>query len=162
MDLRNGEKDNLHGTRLKFYLDDQMDTEAIIPHVLSSQTGMPVSRLMQLIDDLDGSKVLVRWKGLPTTEDSLEPINRVYQDVSKMFLRLLRRKNTPPDLAAKVRRALGLQTEDCNQESNSVSLNNCTAMYSCPFVHPLLYLEYNGSVLYVYGAKATYSPLDLN
>ena len=77
-------------------------------HVVSSETGMPVQRLMRLVQSDDGLMVQVRWKGLPASEDTLEPISKVYEDVPELFLKLLRRKNTPSDLVDKVRSALSL------------------------------------------------------
>ena len=107
-DLPNGVLEDIHANRLKFYRDSELDTRVIMSHVLSSETVMPVSCLMRLEDTEDGLKVLVRWKGLPNSEDSLEPLARVYEDVPQMLLRLLQRKNTPIPLAEKARRALAL------------------------------------------------------
>lgn len=80
-----------------------------MPHVLQSETGMPVSRLMRLVEEPDGIKVQVRWKAdLPNAEDTLEPLANVYEDVPKMLLSLLGRKNTVPELAQNARTALAL------------------------------------------------------
>ena len=54
----------MQGTRLKFYHDRPIDTEAIMPHVLSLETGMPVSRLMELSDNKGELIIKVRWHGL--------------------------------------------------------------------------------------------------
>jgi len=107
-DLRNGQVEDIHACRLKYYRDNSLDQVAIMPHVLQSETGMPVARLMRLVDDPDGLKVQVRWRGLPTSEDTLEPFERVFEDVPDMVMRLLRRKNTPASLVTKARRALDL------------------------------------------------------
>lgn len=107
-DLRNGMVEDCHGSRLKFYSDRSLNSAAILSHVLSSETGMPVARLMQLVDSPDGLKVQVRWKGLPNSEDTMEPLERVYEDVPQMLLRLLGRKNTPLGLANKARSIIGL------------------------------------------------------
>jgi transposase InsO family protein len=107
-DLRNGVLEEVHATRLKFYRDASLDSVAILPHVLSSETGMPVARLMRLYEDEDGLKVVVRWKGLSHSEDTSEPLRHVYEDVPDMLIRLLQRKNTPQDLAAKARTVLAL------------------------------------------------------
>ena len=77
-------------------------------HVLSFETGMPVARLLRLVDEQDGMKVLIRWKGLSKSEAILEPLERVYKDVPAMLLRLLGRKTTPTALADKSRRILAL------------------------------------------------------
>lgn len=63
---------------------------------------------MCLVDEPDGLNVLVRWKGLPHSEDWLEPLEHVYEDVPAMLLRLLERQNTPSSLAAKARSLLAL------------------------------------------------------
>lgn len=107
-DLRNGETEDIHGTRLKFYADDSLDARVILSHVLASETGMPVSRLIKLVDDDGTLCVQVRWKGLSPSDDTLEPISRVHEDVPQLFLKLLDRKNTPADLRQRVRDELGL------------------------------------------------------
>lgn len=107
-DLRNGLQEDVHSTRLKFYSDESLDQEAILSHVLSSETGMPISRLLRL-DEQDGKIfVAVRWKGLQKSDDTLEPIDRVYEDVPKLLIKLLDRANTPKPLRDKARAALGL------------------------------------------------------
>ena len=63
-DLRNSSLVDVLGIRLKFYSDSGSDTCAVLLHVLSSETAMPVARLMKLADDSGCLKVLVRWKGL--------------------------------------------------------------------------------------------------
>ena len=105
-DLRNGSTEDVHGSRLKFYRDGLLNQEVILSHVLSSETGIPVARLMRLGDTEDGLKVIVRWKGLPNSEDTEESLERVFEDVPQMLLRLLRRKNTPVSLAEKARSLL--------------------------------------------------------
>lgn len=107
-DLRNGETEDIHGTRLKYYADDSLDTRVILSHVLASETGMPVSRLMKLVDENGTVFVHVRWKGLTPTDDTLEPVARVHEDVPEMLVKLLNRKTTPADLRKRVRDELGL------------------------------------------------------
>lgn len=107
-DMRNGKLQEVHGSRMKFYSDSSLDTVAIMSHVLSSETGMQVARLMRLVESPNGIQVQVRWSGLSPEEDTLEDIGRVYEDVPKMLLRLLDRKNTPKDLATAARRTLDL------------------------------------------------------
>ena len=107
-DLRTGQLDEAHASRLKFYRDDDIDTDVIMSHVLHSEIGMSVSRLMGLQEDPDGLKVIVRWKGLSNSEDSAEPLKNVYEDVPKMVKRLLLRKSIPVHLVNKARAALAL------------------------------------------------------
>lgn len=77
-------------------------------HVLSSETGMPVARLLRLEEVDDEIKVLVRWKGLQPSEDTLEPIANVHEDVPTLFKKLLDRQSTPRSLANKARACLDL------------------------------------------------------
>ena len=107
-DLRNGQIEQAHGSRLKYYSDASLNVEAILPHVLASETGMPVARLLELVEKEGQLFVRVRWKGLQTSEDTLEPIEKVFEDVPKMFVRLLDRKTTPVVLAKCARQHLSL------------------------------------------------------
>lgn len=107
-DLRNGETEDVHGTRLKYYADNSLDTRVILSHVLASETGMPVSRLMKLVDDSGKLYIQVRWKGLSPSDDTLEPLKRVYEDVPQLVIKLLHRKNTSADLSQRARTELGL------------------------------------------------------
>lgn len=52
--------------------------------------------------------VIERCKGPPSDEDTMEPLERVYEDVPQMLLKLLRRKITPYDIRDKASVALGL------------------------------------------------------
>lgn len=107
-DLRNGNLDEIHGSRLKIYHNASLNTDAIISHVISSETGMVVQQLLGLIDSSEGIKVQILWKGLPESEDADEPLQNVYEDVPALMKNLLKHKNTPAGLASKTRRALGL------------------------------------------------------
>lgn len=57
--------EDVHITRLKLYAEDSLNTTAITSHVIPSETGMPVARLMGIKEFDDGLLVHVRWKGLP-------------------------------------------------------------------------------------------------
>lgn len=80
-DLRTGNCDDIHDLRLKFYRDADLDVTAIMWHVLSSETGIQVARLLNLVDQEGDLFVVVRWKGLSSSENTLEPLARVYEDV---------------------------------------------------------------------------------
>ena len=67
-----------------------------------------MARLLRLMDEQDGMKALVRWKGLPNSEDTLEPLARVYEYVPEMLLRLILRKTTSIALDDKTLRILSL------------------------------------------------------
>lgn len=107
-DLRNGSTEDIHIARLKFYSDDSLDATAIMPHVTASETGMPVARLMGIQESPDGPVVHVRWKGLPDSEDTYEPILKVYEDVPVMLLNLLKRKSISKSLVTSAKSVLGL------------------------------------------------------
>lgn len=105
-DLLNGQFEYVHASRLKFNSDAALDTVAILPHVLSSETGMPVAQKLGLHDTPDGIRVKVRWKGLPNSEDTFESLSQVPEDVPDILEHLLCRKNIPPDLLMKSRSTL--------------------------------------------------------
>jgi len=107
-DLRNGSLEEAHASRLRFYSDSALNTEAIMSHVLTSETGMPVQRLLRLENGPDGLMVAVRWRGLPTSADTLEPIARIHEDVPRMLQNLLNRKSTPRNLRELAKSKLGL------------------------------------------------------
>lgn len=69
---------------------------------------MIVQRLMGLVKSLDELHVQVRWKELPSSENTLEPIRQVQEDVHGLVSKLLQRKNTPSHLAGKARSEIGL------------------------------------------------------
>lgn len=70
-DLRNGAFEDVHGSRLKFYEDPSLNHEAIMSHVVASETGMSVHRLMRLVDSDNRMMVEVCWRGLSESEDLL-------------------------------------------------------------------------------------------
>lgn len=107
-DLCNGHTENVHGTRLEYYRDEALEVDDIMPHILSSEPGMQLAQLMQLVKGDDRIKVLVRLNGLQDTDDMLEPIVHVFEDVHEMLIRLLARKIPPKHVADKDPGELGL------------------------------------------------------
>eukprot|EP00171_Calliarthron_tuberculosum_P023682 IDg23682t1 len=91
-----------------FYSDLDLNTTAIMPHVLASETGMPVQRLMNLVQSADGIEVVVRWRGLPNSADTTEPLQRIYEDVPQMLINLFNRKSTPRHLVDLAKSQLAL------------------------------------------------------
>lgn len=76
-DLRTGQVDNVHISRVKFCHDANLDQKSIMLNVLSSKTVSAVARLIILVEDKGGSlKVQVRWTDLPGPEDTLEASKR--------------------------------------------------------------------------------------
>lgn len=88
-DLRNRSPADIHGTRLMFYRDVDLDEKAIMSHVLSSKTGIFVARLFRLDDQNVELFVAMRRKGLGNNNDTLEPLTSTYEDVTQLTLRLL-------------------------------------------------------------------------
>lgn len=52
---------------------------------------------MQLIKEPEGLKVIVRWQGLPHSENPIKPLSTVGEDLPQMVLNLLQRKDIPTD-----------------------------------------------------------------
>lgn len=76
-----------------------MHEKVILSHFLASETGITVSRVLSLDDTADGLIVSVSWKGMEASEDTLDPLEQVYEDVPNILGKLLKRKNTTPDLS---------------------------------------------------------------
>lgn len=70
-----------------------------------------MQRLIRLEESDDGLKVVIRWKGLPASEDTLESLHRVYEAVTELLNKLLDRNQTVASFVRKARRTLGL-TDD--------------------------------------------------
>lgn len=107
-DLRNGQLDEIHTLRLKFYRDDDFGEVIIMCHVLQSEAGIIVLRLPGLEDGPDGFQVLVCWKGLGTNEYTLGRPAQVAKDVLEVFDKLLKRRTTPKNYVAKALAELAL------------------------------------------------------
>lgn len=77
-------------------------------HVVSSDTGMPVQRLMKIVESGKGLMVQGLWQGLPEPGDTLEPLSKIDEYVPQLLLKLLVCMNTPTEVAAEARRKLHL------------------------------------------------------
>lgn len=104
--LRNCCTSEIHACRFRFYTDSDLNTEAIMTHVLSSETGMVVSRLMKLVETSDDLMVQVYWKGLSDNDDTIEPISKINEEVPVLFHKLFERKATPSHLVDLVKQQL--------------------------------------------------------
>lgn len=100
--------DQVHATRLELYNDFSLDEKEIISHVLSSETGILVSRLLHLVEDDSQLRVLVRWKCLSESGNTKESLPQVLVDVLRLVRKLPDRKNTPSELRQKARVQLAL------------------------------------------------------
>jgi len=77
-----------------------------MPHVLSSETGMHVQRLMRLADDGSrGVLVVVHCRRLPHSEDTIA------YNVSQMLLNLFNRKSTAQQLMIRANPNLAFERE---------------------------------------------------
>lgn len=50
-DLCNGNFKEVHGLRLKFNRDSDLDQKVVMFHILSSETSLPVARLLRLVNE---------------------------------------------------------------------------------------------------------------
>lgn len=94
-DLCNGITSKVHVSKLKYYVDDSFDKEAIMSHGLRLKTGMFVQRLQRLEETGDGPCVFVSWKEVSKLVNTTEPIASFYKDLPELFKKLLQRKNAP-------------------------------------------------------------------
>ena len=104
--MRNGNVESVDGTRLNYYADSSLKTAAIFSHAVSSETGMSVKRLMEIIDDINGLKLRVVWKGLGESKDLIASLQHVYEDFPELLKKLFNCKSTPAAITDKARRSL--------------------------------------------------------
>lgn len=55
-------QEDVYGSSMKLYSHSSLDTAAIMSHILSSETGMSVSKLLKQLDTRDGILVQLIWK----------------------------------------------------------------------------------------------------
>lgn len=79
-DLLNRTVEEVHGSKFKYYSDSSLDTTSIMSHVISSEIGMLVSRLLKIIQHNGVLKIRVRWKGLSPQDDTEEDLSQVLED----------------------------------------------------------------------------------
>lgn len=86
--LCNGIHQNVHGSHLRLYSDLLLNTETIMAHIVFSETGMPVQRLMNLMEANEDLMAQVCWSGSPEPEDH-EPVAKLFEDIRRLFEKLL-------------------------------------------------------------------------
>lgn len=86
--LGSGHVDIIYWSPLKYFSYSSLGTQAIMSHVLSSEIGMPVVRLMRLVITEHCLKVQIRWKGLKNGEDTFESLRQAYKDVPELLKKL--------------------------------------------------------------------------
>lgn len=85
-----------------------MDASIITSHIFASETDMPVARLMNIHEkEVEQRQLQVLRKDLPNSEDTLEPLQNVLEDVPGLRTHLLDYKAPPRHLTAKAQSALG-------------------------------------------------------
>lgn len=63
-----------------------------MPRALISERLMQVSRLIRFVHTEYGIRVLLMWKGLSKSEDTMESVHTVFEHVPVMIKRLQSRK----------------------------------------------------------------------
>lgn len=77
-------------------------------HVLASETGRSVSRLIRLKGVGGNLYNAVRWKCLQTTDDTPQPLQCVFKDASNLVQKLRRRMNLAAELRGNASAALSV------------------------------------------------------
>lgn len=65
-----------------------------MPHVISSETGMEVQRLMDISETAQDLMGQVRWRGFSASKDTEESLKKMYEDVPELIKTLLCRDDT--------------------------------------------------------------------
>lgn len=79
---------------------------------------MPVSRLLKIVEKNGTLQVFLRWKGLIRDDDATNPLQRVYEKVPELVLKLLNCKSTPVCLSKRANSQLGLGRRECNDTTS--------------------------------------------
>jgi hypothetical protein len=83
-DLRDGPLADVHNTRLRFYSDCMLHTvDQLLEHIVHNEQGYPVSGFRELSFDKEAKQFLVRvaWHGFEPDDDTVEPLQNMYEDV---------------------------------------------------------------------------------
>lgn len=120
-DFHDLETEEIYGTSFKYYADDSLDKQEIFSNVLAFEKGMPVWRLMKLVTYNGTLNLHIRWKGLPPSDNTMEQLSSVYDNVLQLVVELLGRENTPADLCERAWEELGLEKGVCNDKTTDAS-----------------------------------------
>lgn len=85
-----------------------MEKATVMTHVLPSETGIVISRVLRLLKKNSPLYFVVPWEGVTSCDATIELIARIYEDVTRLLPRPLVRKTTPNGLCAKAHAALNL------------------------------------------------------
>lgn len=94
-----------------FTPNTQLYKDAIISHVLLSETVMPIKWLMRLREEPDGFKVVVRWP--PVERGHFRTTGHIYQNVPQMLLNILNSKSIRAVLPTYSSRNMASERADC-------------------------------------------------
>lgn len=96
--LRNVLTDELH-VKIEVFFGrfSRQGSDHVLHFVL--KTEMVVQRLPLLEKTGNGHCVVVRWKGLPKLENTVEPIANIYKEVPELFKKFCNAKTNLPHLA---------------------------------------------------------------
>lgn len=72
-------------SQLMIYHDKSLNKDVIFSHVLESEIGMTVHRLVRLLVSKNGLKLQVPWGELSESEDTVESIVQVYRDAPQIL-----------------------------------------------------------------------------
>ncbi|KAE9020694.1 hypothetical protein PF010_g6585 [Phytophthora fragariae] len=85
--LVTGEELDVHASRLKFFVDKDLEvTEELLEHMAAQGIILRVRELIRnrWNDQSRSYEILVWWHGLEAIEDSWEPLSAMYKDVSTL------------------------------------------------------------------------------
>lgn len=110
-DLHDEHLEEIHISRSKFYSDKELNHDVMDMHILVNETGLAVHRMLLLEDSKGGLMITIHWRGLPPSEDTLEPIAQAYQNIPDLLQQLLVYQNARHLLIEKTRPIIGLKNE---------------------------------------------------
>lgn len=136
---QNGARETVRYICLKLYAYKSRNTAAILSHVLSAETGMPVSRLVQLSEENVQLCFVVRSKVLSNVEKKNEPLQNVYEDALQLFVKFFKHETH-------------FQLSGTELVSNTSSNRWCVAIYGTIFDavfvrHMIFHAEWHHSSL---------------
>lgn len=95
--------DGFHDSKPKFKYGPLLTCEDIMCRVFMSETSIPAQNLMQLLETGYELLVQVCWRSVSQSEDTVEPLQKIYENVVEVRWKSLYCNNTPADLVAKER-----------------------------------------------------------
>lgn len=119
-DLRNGSLSDVHASWLKFYWDSYFDELALLTDLISSETGMPLARIMLLTETTKGLQVKVRWKRIENSEDTFELSIQCTKTFRTLWSLCLTARTLLLTFSQKVMTSSASTRGECNQQFSIV------------------------------------------